>query len=99
MTLAFDFHPEAQAEFAADVDWYDAREPGVGGRNDVSTCGRHLAVPLRGPHPVIDRPPKAGAAAHPAHRQAVALMLSGRRINRVAISCGRYRGWSFWSRS
>jgi putative addiction module component (TIGR02574 family) len=23
MTLAFDFHPEAQAEFAADVDWYD----------------------------------------------------------------------------
>jgi hypothetical protein len=32
MTLAFDFHPEAQAEFAADVDWYDAREAGVGGR-------------------------------------------------------------------
>lgn len=32
MTLAFGFHPEAQAEFAADVDWYDAREVGVGGR-------------------------------------------------------------------
>lgn len=32
MTLAFDCHPEAQAEFAAGVDWYDAREPGVGGR-------------------------------------------------------------------
>lgn len=32
MTLGFDFHPEAQAEFAADVDWYDARERGVGGR-------------------------------------------------------------------
>lgn len=32
MTLAFDFHPEAQAEFAADVDWYDDREVGVGGR-------------------------------------------------------------------
>jgi hypothetical protein len=32
MTLAFDFHPEAQAEFAADVDWYDDREAGVGGR-------------------------------------------------------------------
>ncbi len=32
MTFAFDFHPEAQAEFAADVDWYDAREAGVGGR-------------------------------------------------------------------
>jgi plasmid stabilization system protein ParE len=32
VTLAFDFHPEAQAEFAADVDWYDTREPGVGGR-------------------------------------------------------------------
>jgi len=32
MTLAFDFHPEAQAEFSADVDWYDDREVGVGGR-------------------------------------------------------------------
>lgn len=32
MTFAFDFHPEAQAEFAADVDWYDDREFGVGGR-------------------------------------------------------------------
>ena len=32
MTVAFDFHPEAQAEFAADVDWYDDRDVGVGGR-------------------------------------------------------------------
>jgi toxin ParE1/3/4 len=32
MTLAFDFHPEAQAELVADVDWYDDRESGVGGR-------------------------------------------------------------------
>lgn len=32
MTLAFDFHPEAQAEFAADVDLYDDREPGLGAR-------------------------------------------------------------------
>jgi len=32
MTLAFDFHPEAQAELSADVDWYDDREVGVGGR-------------------------------------------------------------------
>jgi toxin ParE1/3/4 len=32
VTLAFGFHPEAQAEFAADVDWYDDREVGVGGR-------------------------------------------------------------------
>lgn len=32
MTHAFVFHPEAQAEFAADVGWYDAREAGVGGR-------------------------------------------------------------------
>ncbi len=30
MTLGFDFHPEAQAEFAADVDWYDAREASRG---------------------------------------------------------------------
>jgi len=26
MSLGFDFHPEARAEFVADVDWYDARE-------------------------------------------------------------------------
>ncbi len=32
MTLAFDFHPEAQAELNADVDWYDARETGLGAR-------------------------------------------------------------------
>ncbi len=32
MTLAFEFHPQAQAEFAADIEWYDNREPGVGGR-------------------------------------------------------------------
>jgi hypothetical protein len=32
MTLAFDFHPEAWAEFAADVEWYDDRDFGVGGR-------------------------------------------------------------------
>lgn len=32
MTLAFGFHPEAQAEFAAEVDWYDARDAGAGGR-------------------------------------------------------------------
>ncbi len=31
MTFAFDFHPEAEAEFAADVDWYDGREFGLGG--------------------------------------------------------------------
>jgi toxin ParE1/3/4 len=32
MTLAFAFHPEAQAELVADVVWYDDRELGVGGR-------------------------------------------------------------------
>lgn len=32
MTLAFDYHAEAQAEFVSDVDWYDAREAGLGGR-------------------------------------------------------------------
>lgn len=31
MTLAFDFHPEAEAELGADVDWYDDRELGLGG--------------------------------------------------------------------
>mgnify|MGYP003462549314 FL=1 len=32
MTLGFEFHPEALAEFDADVDWYDEREFGLGGR-------------------------------------------------------------------
>jgi hypothetical protein len=32
MTRGFDFHPEARAEFFADVDWYDDREFGVGAR-------------------------------------------------------------------
>lgn len=32
MTLAFAFHPEARAEFVADVDWYDERDVGVGWR-------------------------------------------------------------------
>lgn len=36
MTLAFDLHPEARAEFFADVDWYDERESGVGARFEVA---------------------------------------------------------------
>lgn len=32
MSLAFDFHPEARSEFISDVDWYDARDYGVGER-------------------------------------------------------------------
>lgn len=36
MTLAFDFHPEARAEFLADVDWYDEREMGVGERFEAA---------------------------------------------------------------
>jgi plasmid stabilization system protein ParE len=36
MTLGFDFHPEARAEFLADVDWYDEREMGVGERFEAA---------------------------------------------------------------
>lgn len=36
MTLGFDFHPEARAEFVADVNWYDAHEVGVGARFEVA---------------------------------------------------------------
>ncbi|QLQ09314.1 MAG: hypothetical protein HZY75_01595 [Nocardioidaceae bacterium] len=32
MSLAFEFHPEAAAEFDADVFWYEDREPGLGRR-------------------------------------------------------------------
>jgi toxin ParE1/3/4 len=36
MTLAFDFHPEARAEFFADVDWYYEREDGIGARFETA---------------------------------------------------------------
>lgn len=36
MTLAFDFHPEARAEFVADVDWYDERDGGIGALFEVA---------------------------------------------------------------
>ena len=39
MSLGFDFHPEARAEFVAGVDWYDAREVGVGDRFEVAVRG------------------------------------------------------------
>lgn len=39
MTLGFDFHPEARAEFVADIDWYDEREFGVGARFEVAVRG------------------------------------------------------------
>lgn len=32
MTLAFEYHPEADAEFFAGVDWYEDHEPGLGRR-------------------------------------------------------------------
>lgn len=32
MRLPFTFHPEADAEFDADVFWYEDREPGLGRR-------------------------------------------------------------------
>ena len=32
MTLAFEYHPEADAEFFAGVDWYEDRERGLGRR-------------------------------------------------------------------
>ena len=36
MSLVFEFHPEARAELFADVDWYDAREPGLGERFELA---------------------------------------------------------------
>lgn len=32
MSLSFEFHPEADTEFDADVFWYEDREPGLGRR-------------------------------------------------------------------
>lgn len=40
MSLALDFHPEAEAEFDADVFWYEDRESGLGRRfrNEVAAA-------------------------------------------------------------
>lgn len=39
MTRGFAFHPEARAEFVADVDWYDSREVGVSERFEMAVRG------------------------------------------------------------
>lgn len=49
MRLGFDFHPEARAEFVADVTWYDAREIGVGERFEVAVRGPWGAASYRRP--------------------------------------------------
>ncbi|MFZ2016477.1 MAG: hypothetical protein WAV00_21875 [Nocardioides sp.] len=36
MILGFNFHPEAGAEFVADVVWYDDREVAVGERFEIA---------------------------------------------------------------
>lgn len=39
MTLAIGWHPEAEAEFDAAIDWYDERELGLGDRFEVHVLG------------------------------------------------------------
>lgn len=36
MSLGFDFHPEARAEFFADVDWYEDREFSLSARFELA---------------------------------------------------------------
>ncbi|MGA8988118.1 type II toxin-antitoxin system RelE/ParE family toxin [Aeromicrobium sp.] len=36
MTRGFGFHPEAKAEFFAEVEWYDEREFGLGARFEIA---------------------------------------------------------------
>ena len=36
MTRGFGFHPEAKAEFLAEVEWYDEREFGLGARFEIA---------------------------------------------------------------
>lgn len=44
MTLQFDFHPEARAEFVADIDWFDERDYGVGEQFEVAVREAILAA-------------------------------------------------------
>ena len=39
MTRAIAWHPDAESEFAADVDWYDERELGLGDRFESQVLG------------------------------------------------------------
>ena len=46
MTLAVQFHPEADAEFIAGADWYDERERGLGRRFLRAVCASVDAAAL-----------------------------------------------------
>lgn len=39
MTLTIEWHPEAEAEFDADIDWYEERELGLGDRFEGRVLG------------------------------------------------------------
>lgn len=39
MTLTIEWHPEAEAEFDADIDWYEERELGRGDRFEGEVLG------------------------------------------------------------
>lgn len=39
MTIAITWHPDAESEFDADIDWYDERETGLGDRFEGQVLG------------------------------------------------------------
>lgn len=59
--MEINWHPEASSEFDADIDWYDGRETGLGGRfeSDVLSAVNEVAdMPAAWPiRPGWDREP------------------------------------------
>ena len=50
--MSFQFHPEAEAEFLAAVDWYEERSAGLGGNFAAeihAAIHRAVAMPLAWP--------------------------------------------------
>jgi plasmid stabilization system protein ParE len=39
VTLGIKWHPEAESEFDADIDWYDDRQTGLGDRFETEVLG------------------------------------------------------------
>lgn len=95
MSLAFDFHPEARAEFLADVDWYDDRERGIGGRFEVAVR-EAIDAAVDAPESGAvwsdwDREPLVRSRGVPGFPYRVVYLVIGERLAIVAVAHAKRR--------
>jgi hypothetical protein len=50
--LDIKWHPDAEAEFDADIDWYDDREVGLGDRFEIEVLDHRSRPKLRRQRPM-----------------------------------------------